>query len=58
MSGSLQCHSIAMDLFKRIDNTTKAIESSEKAMPLKIAKESQLGDERHFTESRLQVLQT
>ena len=46
---------IESDLFKSIDNTTKAIESSEKA--LKIANESQLGAERHFAESRLQVLQ-
>ena len=46
---------IESDLFKSMGSTTEAIESTEKA--LKIAKEAQLGVERHFAESRLQALQ-
>ena len=45
---------IESDLFKSKDNTTKAIESTEKA--LKIVEESKLGAERHYAESRLQAL--
>ena len=45
---------IESDLFKSMGNTTKAIESTEKA--LKVAKEAQLGAERHFAESRLRAL--
>lgn len=45
---------IESDLFRSMNNTIKAIESSEKA--LKIAEENQLGAEQCYAESRLQTL--
>ena len=45
---------IESDLFKSMDNTTKAIDSTKRA--LRIAKENQLGAELNYTESRLQRL--
>ena len=45
---------IESNLFKSMDNTIKAINSTEAA--LKIAKENQLGAELHYAESRLQKL--
>ena len=45
---------VESDLFKSMDNTIKAINSTTTA--LKIAKENQLGVELHYAESRLQRL--
>ena len=45
---------VESDLFKSMDNTMKAISSTE--MALKIAEESQLGAELHYAESRLRRL--
>ena len=45
---------IESDLFKSMDNTTKAIDSTKRA--LRIAKENQLGAELNYAESRLQRL--
>ena len=45
---------IESDLYRSVDNTAKAIESTEKA--LKIAEENQLGAERCYAKSRLLAL--